>query len=139
MANYVFVSEVSLDLTTPNQFAGLNAGQSWPSPIITPPVSLPFYFDLQIVLGSFTPTATQTLQIFKLPQTRVSPQLFADPTPSKLIGQMTFIPTAGVKSDYFENQWCPKVPFRLFITNVSGGATLPTTGNAITLIYHTEA
>ena len=138
MANYVFVSEVSLDLATFNS-PGLAAGQSWLSAIITPPSSLPFYFDLRIVLGSFTPASNQALQIFKLPQTRVSPQLFADATPSKLIGTMSFLAGAGVKSDIFENQWCPKVPFRLFITNLSGGATLPTTGNEITLFFYTEA
>ena len=137
MANYVFVSEVSLDLTAFNS-PGLAAGQSWLSPIIIPPSSLPYYFDLKIVLGSFTPSANQTLQIFKLPQTRASQQLFADPTPSKLIGTMSFLTPTGVKSDIFENQWCPKVPFRLSITNLSGGATLPTTGNEIALSFYTE-
>lgn len=138
MANYVFVSEVTLDLTTFNS-PGLNAGQSWPSPTIMAPSSLPFYFDLTIVLGSFTPSANQALQIFKLPQTRVAPQLFADATPSSLIGTMSILPASGVKSHRFENQWCPKVPFRLFITNLSGGAPLPTAGNEIILSFYTEA
>jgi len=137
MANYLFISEVSLDLTAFNSPA-LVAGQSWNSPIITPPSSLPFSFDLTIVLGSFTPTANQALQIFKLPQTRTTPQLFADPTPTSLMGTMSIAPAAGVKSHRFENQWCPKVPFRLFITNLSGGATLATTGNEIIVSFHTE-
>jgi hypothetical protein len=137
MAGYVFVASAALDLTNFN--TGLAAGQTWTSATITPPSGGPFYFDLTIVLGSFTPTAAQVLQIFKLPETRASPQLFADATPSKLIGQMTFVSGAGVKSDYFENQWCPKGLFRIAILNVTGGATLPTSNNAITLNYYTEA
>jgi hypothetical protein len=137
MAGYVFVASAALDLTNFN--TGLAAGQTWTSATITPPSGGPFYFDLTIVLGSFTPNAAQVLQIFKLPETRASPQLFADATPSKLIGQMTFVSGAGVKSDYFENQWCPKGLFRIAILNVTGGATLPTSNNAITLNYYTEA
>lgn len=138
MAGYVSAGSAALDLTSFNT-PGLAAGQTWTSGIITPPIGGPFYFDLAIVLGSFTPAVGQALQIFKLPETRASPQLFADATPSKLIGNMTFLSGAGVKSDYFENQWCPKVPFRIAIFNVTGGATLPTSGNAITLNYYTEA
>lgn len=114
---------------------GLNslaAGQTWVSGTITPPTSppRPFYFDLRVILGSFSPTVL-ALPVYRLLQVEDATPLFADVTTGAFLTNLVLTSGASQKLSFLERNPCPLVPFRLAIQNPSGNAALAASGHAI--------
>ena len=118
---------------------GLPASQSWQSATIIPPTGpRPFYMDVRVILGSFSPTVLG-MTFYVLQQVEDTAPLFRDITAGAFERNIIVTSGASQKLDYLQRVPCPIVPFRIAILNPNPSTALAATGNAVSYQTYSEA
>ena len=122
--------------------SGLNslaANTSWISGTITPPTGpRPFYMDVRVILGSFTPVVLG-MPFYVLQQVEDTTPLFRDIAAGAFERNIIVTSGASEKRDFLQRVPCPIVPFRVAILNPNPSEALASTGNSVSYQTYSEA
>lgn len=127
---------ISISVTGLN---GLGANTPWISSTIIPPTGpRPFYMDVRVILGSFSPLVLG-MPFYVLQQVEDTTPFFRDITAGAFERNIIVTSGASEKRDYLQRIPCPVVPFRFAILNPNPSTALATTGNAVSYLTYSEA
>ena len=118
---------------------GLGPNTPWISNTIIPPTGpRPFYMDVRVILGSFTPVVLG-MPFYVLQQVEDTTPLFRDITAGAFERNIIVTSGASEKRDYLQRIPCPVVPFRFAILNPNPATALAATGNSVSYQTYSEA
>ena len=118
---------------------GLGPNTPWISSTITPPTGpRPFYMDVRVILGSFSPVVLG-MPFYILQQVEDTAPLFRDIAAGAFERNIIVTSGASEKRDYLQRVPCPIVPFRVAILNPNPATALAATGNAVSYQTYSEA